>query len=117
MGYYTQYTLEAKNVKTPEEFDVIRNHLADLELIDYAFDDGTYYDSEEYAIFSPWEEAKWYDHDDDMRRLSKKLPHVVFMLEGDGEDSEDRWRTYYKDGDWEVCHGHIEYSDPIKISW
>ena len=117
MGYYTDYSLEVKNLKNREEFDSLVESLKEIEIIGYALDEGTYYDSEQYAYFSCSESARWYEHDDDMRRISRKLPHVTFMLEGDGEDSEDKWRTYYKDGDWEVCHARIEYADPIKIAW
>jgi len=41
---------------------------------------------------------KWYEHDEDMIRLSKQYPDYVFQLDGDGEESDDFWRTYYKNG-------------------
>ena len=33
-----------------------------------------------------------------MLALSARFPDVVFQLYGDGEDSEDKWMTYYKNG-------------------
>ncbi len=33
-----------------------------------------------------------------MIRLSKQYPDYVFQLDGDGEESDDFWRTYYKNG-------------------
>jgi len=42
--------------------------------------------------------CKWYDHDKDMLDLSLEFPGVTFILSGEGEDSDDQWKTKYKDG-------------------
>lgn len=41
---------------------------------------------------------KWYEHDRDMLDISMKFPDTVFVLSGEGEESGDLWKTYYKNG-------------------
>ena len=55
---------------------------------------------------------KWYDHDDEMKRLSKHFPDVVFILKGDGEDSDDRWVTYYKNGISQSFTATVVFPEP-----
>lgn len=43
-------------------------------------------------------QCKWYSHEDHMRKLSKVFPDALFTLTGHGEDEEDIWREFYKDG-------------------
>ncbi len=90
MGYYTQYNLYVQN--DAELSDMGRNAVENaVEALDI-FDGGG---NSQYG-WSAYE--KWYDHDDDMLALSARFPDVVFQLYGDGEDSEDKWMTYYKNG-------------------
>lgn len=53
----------------------------------------------------------WYDWEEDMILLSRKFNDVLFMLHGDGEDSEDLWDAYFLDGKIQVCPGRIVYDD------
>ena len=41
---------------------------------------------------------KWYDHEDHMSDISAAIPDVYFILNGDGEDSDDLWRKYFFNG-------------------
>ena len=41
---------------------------------------------------------KWYDHDKDMCKLSAMYPNHMFILTGDGEESDDYWQTHYYRG-------------------
>lgn len=41
---------------------------------------------------------KWYDHEDYMSDISEAIPDVYFILNGDGEDSDDLWRKYFFNG-------------------
>ncbi len=43
-------------------------------------------------------DSRWYEHEEDMRNLSRAYPELVFQLDGQGEDAEDRWRKYFKNG-------------------
>jgi hypothetical protein len=50
-------------------------------------------------ILSGWGEGiKWYEHEDDMKKLSKRIAGVVFKLRGIGEEHPDEWVKYFKDG-------------------
>lgn len=108
MGYYTQYNLYVQNYDwlNETELDDVNSAIEALNI----FDGGDI----RYG-WSAYE--KWYDHDDDMLALSTRFPDVVFQLYGDGEDSEDRWMTYYKNGRCQVDALHITVEeDPFDES-
>ena len=44
------------------------------------------------------EETSWGDYDYHMTLISVAWPHVTFRLEGAGDQREDVWRTYFRDG-------------------
>lgn len=62
-------------------------------------------------------EARWYQHEQDMLRLSASYPDLVFQLDGQGEDAEDRWRKYFKSGKFQSAKAVItlEPYDPKKL--
>ena len=43
-------------------------------------------------------DAKWYEYDDNMIEVSKNNKDVLFIVDGDGEESGDIWRKFYKNG-------------------
>ena len=96
MGYYTDYTLTVKNV--PEEMAPALKYALTEDIGMEWWDDESYFAN-----------AKWYDHDKDMKALSLRFPGVLFELYGDGEESDDMWYTYYKDGKMQYC--------PVKITF
>jgi len=55
---------------------------------------------------------KWYEHDEDMKRLSRHFPDVVFILKGDGEDTGDQWVSYYKNGIMQNFRAKIIFPEP-----
>ena len=93
MGYYTEYTLSAENAEGLEE-----KITTDLEEISG------------YTIDFGWNDScKWYDHQKHMITLSKMYPEVIFKLEGEGEESEDLWIKYFKNGKMQVCKAEITF--------
>ena len=96
MGYYTNYTLKVVNAE-PED---IRQPLK--EISGYI---GWYTYGRKICL----SEAKWYDHKDDMIRLSKMFPDVKFELHGAGEDG-DQWMIYALNGQIENCPGRMEFA-------
>ena len=40
----------------------------------------------------------WRSYEEDMIAMSQAIPHVTFTLTGKGEDSDDIWVEYYRDG-------------------
>ena len=49
------------------------------------------------------ESSKWYDHEFDLKRISMKYPNSIFKLSGEGENSEDIWDKYFKNGKTISC--------------
>ena len=43
-------------------------------------------------------EVKWYDGTADMKQVSRRYPEAVLTLRGEGEDPDDRWVEYHKNG-------------------
>lgn len=107
MGYYTEHTLE-----------IIEG---DIELCDLL----EQLDEEKYSeLFYSIDEAgyslnpsKWYDSVKDMKEISLKFPTVTFMLCGSGEDLEDRWKFYFKNGKHQECFATVVFPeyDPTKL--
>ena len=56
------------------------------------------------------QDMKWYDYAPDMIRLSKSFPEYTFRLDGDGEESEDRWVLWARCG--KAIHKVVEYVYP-----
>jgi hypothetical protein len=55
--------------------------------------------------------VKWYDHDQHMRKLSKKYPDILFSLYSNGEDIDNIWITYYKNGLGQFRQAKIVFDD------
>lgn len=93
MGYYTNFKLSVM----PDN----------IENLDGILEDNTgYYWSGLYL-----HEAKWYEHDADMKKISKLHPEHVFQLDGNGEDDDDIWRIYYKNGKSQRSKFRMVYDD------
>lgn len=98
MGYYTTYNLEIM----PWSDEIIEDFRKTSEDAKYGLDESG--DSNDGI--------KWYEHDNDMTKLSKKYPNHIFKLEGDGEENGDQWKKYYKNGECQVCNAKITFDDP-----
>ena len=116
MGYYTNYTLKAKPI-TQELYSELVTSLEEMELLGYTFDEEEYDEDEEIAVFDAREPVKWYKHDEDMIKISIQFPDTTFLLEGEGEDNTDFWRSYYHNGEMELCQGEIHFEPPTTIKW
>jgi hypothetical protein len=80
MGYYTTHKL---SIISENDLDV------DFEQEIQEHTNG-------YANFE--DSTKWYDCEDDMKSYSKKYPTIVFVIDGEGEESGDIWKAYFKNG-------------------
>lgn len=125
MGYYTYYSL---NYNIPDGAPADTEDQVNKRFVEI-FEDGNcspddlkhYYYSERYgwkgAIDTALqEELKWYDHDDEMIALSKEFPEVEFTLDGTGEESDDLWTTYYKNGKAQHAPCQFVYDEPMIFS-
>jgi hypothetical protein len=87
MGYYTAYTLHVDKNEEAVGAYIAESDDTDLH---YIFSD---------SDINDWfGNAKWYEHDDDMCKLSSKFPEVLFTLTGEGEETGDVWRKWYQNG-------------------
>jgi hypothetical protein len=100
MGYATNYDIEADQ-QIPE-FDALMTQISEYR----GWRDGQLH------------EAKWYDHEDHMRALSKQHPSILFTLRGEGEESGDIWVKYFRGGKMQSCTARIVLDpfDPEKLA-
>lgn len=94
MGYYTNFQLDFNpNVHDEDQF------LGDLkEFTGYSW-------SNDYELY----DVKWYNWMNDMTELSKKYPNHLFQLDGQGEESGDIWRAFFKGGKSQVSKARIVF--------
>jgi len=98
MGYYTSFDLTYDVKGTPFTVDEIDAEIEKMNSLE--------------SCYGSWcGVAKWYDHQEDMAYLSTKFPGVLFTLYGDGDDTEDLWYEYYKDGMMQSCPAQIKFDD------
>lgn len=107
-GLSPQETATRKDGLT-EEDEAIQRWLAGDEVFSSELEDTYPYGA------SCW--SKWEDHDEDMIRLSRAFPGVLFELQGAGEEDGDLWRTYYLAGRLQHAPAEVRYPpfDPDKL--
>lgn len=112
MGYYTRYELE---VKEGNSYLMAKKMLEECDSSDrfYAFEralEDFVEDLDEKSgngfILSlvSGDEVKWYEHEEDMKFLSKQYPDILFKLHGEGEENGDIWDKYFMNGKMQHCH-------------
>lgn len=108
MGYYTAYNI-SYNVPEGEDREKFSQKLA-LGL--YAINSDFYY-AANYTIedMIECEMMKWYECEEDMCKLSKLFPDVLFIIEGFGEERDDVWREYFYDGKFQYAPATIIFDD------
>ena len=102
MGYYTSFSLYILEGERPSE-DYIEELREICQCAEYAIDEsGCFYS-----------ESKWYTHEDDLKKFSSgdNCKDVLFQLEGEGEDNEDLWIKYFKNGKMQICRGEVFYPE------
>ena len=79
MGYYTDFDFSDNSQEVIE---------AIYEISDYRH----------HGVGGKINAAKWYDHKEHCLEVSKKFPDQVITVYGEGEESGDIWKAYYKNG-------------------
>ena len=119
MGYYTNFNLEIDG-----PVDACDKAIADMEsaALEAEVKGRPKYGSLEdnlcylYAVYEGnADSSKWYDHEKDMREISKRHPDVLFTLSGEGEESGDIWKAYHKNGKAQECRAKITFDDYDEI--
>lgn len=90
MGYYTEFKIELSGDITEDDFN--------NELEEYG-----------YGFYDECMSAKWYSWEDNMKDISTKYPEVLFILSGQGEENEDMWKAYFKNGKSQIEKAVITY--------
>lgn len=118
MGYYTYYRLEMKSTdNTSIDYEAINRTF--IHIYDEVFEKSTLEDSwvkesiKDYDFINNYyfeESQTWYAFDEDMLKLSRMFPNVVFCLWGEGEERDDNWRVVYHNGSAAGSHGRIVYN-------
>ena len=135
MGYYTYYDLHIDNSQVKDQVEKkkqseieeiqqsnISNELKkrlikDVEKM-YETSVVTQNDVVNFLTFNPFgDHDKWYEHTQDMCRVSMEYPNVLFTLTGNGEEPEDMWVKYFMNGKVQIEKAVITYGkfDPKKL--
>lgn len=109
MGYYTTFRLSVRNGEVTEEMQTKLKEIMQTKLKEIKSDDFTGYDMED--LIEGEYEAKWYDWKEDLIKLSKAFPTEVFELSGEGEEREDMWRAYFKNGKVQIEKAEIRIGE------
>lgn len=98
MGYYTTFKLNAAEFKDRDQAEFFEFKL--VKETEYTgWDTQSYPVGEKgYEVSATLSEVKWYDHEEDLLRLSTQFPGVLIELEGVGEEPGDQWRMRVRDG-------------------
>lgn len=46
-----------------------------------------------------------------MKVISTKYPDILFEVTGEGEETGDLWKAYFKNGKMQYCKGKVVYDD------
>ena len=112
MGYYTTFTLDCYDNRA-NSFDISFETELGKALTAVLYEiNSSYFDDDFDLKTLPYQEWKWYDHDEDMVKLSLRFPDYTFILEGIGEENGDLWRTVYHNGQLEQLKVKIVYEMP-----
>lgn len=109
MGYYTRFRLSVLPAKSIDIQDQVNKFYEDVEA-------DRVVGMEEYIlpnILDSNDTMKWYEHQEDMIRVSELYPQLIFLLEGEGrEDEVDVWRCYYKNGKYIHQDAMLTFEEP-----
>ena len=97
MGYYTSHRL----TMIEGSYDLIEQFVEENEHAKFAL----------CSNGDCSESCKWYSHQEDMKAFSKKHPEAIFELSGEGEESGDIWKEYYKNGKMQRCKAVITFEE------
>lgn len=119
MGYYTNFDVEITGFQNEEEseffeFKEIHKKDASLHFIKYSG-----YSVNlvilPHSISFNLHQYKWYDWEKDLVNVSKRWPHLMFDINGEGEEATDLWRARIRNGESEIARVKIVFPEFEKI--
>lgn len=90
MGYYTKYDLD---YVMGADRDAVFTAISEVSGYDDPFSDT----------------CKWYDYEEDMRKVSSMFPGAEIVISGNGEEYPDFWQAWFKDGKMKFSRGVVTY--------
>lgn len=57
-------------------------------------------------------ESSWFEMPEQMIEFSKRYSSQTFIVTRTGEDLDDHYKIYFKDGQHQVCKGRVVYDEP-----
>lgn len=94
MGYCTNFAINVHHPGAKDVSNEVVEEVRDVleEISGYSFDTNAEraYNPEGNHLFSS-DRYKWYGYDVDVIELSKRYPHLVFTVYGEGEEPADIW--------------------------
>ena len=114
MGYTTRHELKINTEVCNDTFEKIEKYINENNLNEWAINtlngndkllfvkyekDEDDIDEEDLNIYFGEEDSNWYEHKEDMIKMSKEFPAVEFSLHGEGEDRDDVWTEIYFNGE------------------
>lgn len=101
MGYYTTFRLSVRDGEVTEEMQTKLKEIKSEYFTGYDMED----------LLEGLYEATWYNWKEDLIKLSKAFPTEVFELSGEGEEREDMWRAYFKNGKVQIERATIRIGE------
>lgn len=111
MGYYTDYTVEARGFKKQDEAEFFAFKLVQKGVVNSStrFHYGQL--GSDFSAQFEVHETKWYDYADDLRTASLWFPHITIDVEGSGEENGDQWRHRFRNGEHERVEAVISFPE------
>lgn len=88
MGYYTSYDISGNS----EEIQEAINQKSGYGRVDE-------------------DSIKWYNCEKDMRDVSIAFPNIVLTVSGEGEESGDIWKGYFKNGKGFISKAKLSFEE------
>jgi hypothetical protein len=108
MGYRTYHSLTVYDNKlTYLDKETVEHEMLISKFVNKY--DGLDEEESNFSIFE--QEEKWYDHEKNMKEYSLLYPDLIFKIHGDGEENEDFWDEYFKNGKCQFCPSYMFYDD------
>ena len=93
MGYYTNYKFS--NLSSGITEDEIEEELYKIN-----------------GYNNHFAEHKWYEHEDDLKKVSLKFPDAIIVVDGVGEEPDDIWRKWFYNGHMKCAQAKIIFEEP-----
>ena len=58
-----------------------------------------------------WNDISWYEHEEDLLRISTQFPEATFTLHGTGEATDDMWQKRFRAGRVEEVRPEIVWPE------